>query len=412
MAEQLKYIFYGGVEGSYQNREIDDLSYLNPALGAAAFGYKEGQLITGYLSFTGAALQIIEDNLPPQPNTAIEVPIGTPGLDFYLFNPRVGNYTEDDLVGFDDPIRDVVLLQFTGSPDDPLSQLALKLQNDPDGPVVFLDSDGGDFTDDDDAAARVDGIWLPEQITPDYKTGTSGDDVLTGNRAYNFLSGGSGDDLLRVNTGRGWAWGGNGDDTIIGSNGGGAGLFQGDYLLGGAGRDTIRGRDGGDVIRGGGNADDLRGNAGEDIIDGGVGNDTVRGGTGDDFLAGQSGTDWIYGDGGNDNIRGGSGSDYIFGGRGEDWIWGGAGNDKLWGGGGADVFQFDSGNDGRDVIYNFQPGQDTVRIAPSEPITFEELIASAIVDDGDVTLTYGVGATITFDNLQISALKATDFDIV
>jgi Ca2+-binding RTX toxin-like protein len=412
MAEQLKYIYYGGVEGSYQNQELDSLSYLSPALGAAAFGYKEGQLIKGYLSFTGAALQIIQDNLPPQQNTAIEVPIGTPGLDFYLFNPRVGDYTEDDLIGIDDPIRNVILIQFTGSPDDPPAQLAVKLQNDPDGPVVFLDTDGGDFTDDDDAQARTDGIWLPEHIIPDYKTGTSGDNEFSGNRDYNFLSGGSGDDQLRINTGRGWAWGGNGEDTLVGSNGGGSGLFQGDYLLGGAGADTIRGRAGGDVIRGGGNADDLHGNAGEDIVDGGVGNDTIRGGAGDDILGGQSGTDWIYGNAGDDNIRGGSGSDYLFGGRGSDWIWAQAGNDKMWGGGGSDRFDFNSGSDGQDVIYDFEPGIDRVRIAPPDPITFDELIASATVDDGDVTLTYGVGATITFDNLALSALKASDFDIV
>ncbi|WP_160310383.1 calcium-binding protein [Microvirga vignae] len=412
MAEQLKYIFYGGVEGIYQNSDLNNLSYLDPALGAAAFGYKEGQLIKGYLSFTGAALQIIQDNLPPQPNTAIEVPIGTPGLDFFLPQPRVGDYTEADLVGIDDPIRDVIQIQFTGSPDDPLAQLGLRLSGGPDGPGASMDINGAFFADDDDAQARADGIWLPEHIVPDYKTGTSGDNVLSGNKAYNFLSGGSGDDLLRINTGRGWAWGGNGNDTIVGSDGGGAGLFQGDNLHGGAGADRIRGGAGGDLIEGGGNADHLRGDEGRDIIGGGVGNDTVRGGSGDDFVSGQSGTDWVYGDSGNDQIEGGSGSDYLFGGNGNDFVWGGTGNDKMRGGSGSDLFLFNTGNDGRDVIYDFQSGIDKIRIAPPDPITFDQLIATAIVDDGDVTLTYAFNATITFDNLQLSALKASDFDIV
>ena len=54
----LRYIFYGGVEGAYQNQDLSDLSFLDPIYGANVGGYQEGQLITGSLSLSGDALAI------------------------------------------------------------------------------------------------------------------------------------------------------------------------------------------------------------------------------------------------------------------------------------------------------------------------------------------------------------------
>jgi RTX calcium-binding nonapeptide repeat (4 copies) len=412
MADTLRYIFYGGVEGAYQNTDLNDPLYLVSARGAAAFGYTEGQLLKGSISFSGAALDIVEAHLPPQPLTAIEIPIGTQGLDFFLAQPRVGNYTEADLIGIDDPIRNVVDVQFTGSPNDALYQLGLRLSGGPDGPRAFVDNFGATFIDDDEAQARADGVWLPESIVPDFKSGSSGNDKLSGNAAYNFLSGGSGNDTLAIKSGIGWAWGGNGNDTIKGSDGGTASLFGGDHLHGGAGSDRIYGGRGGDVIEGGGNSDDLRGEEGNDVVGGGVGNDTVRGGSGDDFLGGESGSDRLYGNDGVDDLDGGSGSDYLDGGSGNDFLIGRGGNDTLRGGPGSDVYSFGGGTDGHDTVYGFQAGIDTIHIAPSDPITFEQLIATAVVHGHDVTLTYGPGSSITFDHTALSSLRASDFDFV
>ncbi|WP_152568959.1 DDE-type integrase/transposase/recombinase [Microvirga sp. BSC39] len=51
IADTLRYVFYG-VEGIYQNTDLSDLSFLAPELGAAAFGYREGQLLNGEISFS------------------------------------------------------------------------------------------------------------------------------------------------------------------------------------------------------------------------------------------------------------------------------------------------------------------------------------------------------------------------
>jgi len=410
MEEELRYIFYGGVEGSFQRTDLADLSLLAAPYGAAAFGYTEGQLVTGYISFTGAALDLVKAGLPPNPLTVTEIPIGTAGLDVFFQQPLVGDYTEADLAGIDDPIRNSVDIRLTGSPTDPIESLAMRFRDVGLGVGGFIGQFGGTFSSNGGAQAAVDGIWLPESIVPDFKSGTSGNNSLRGNAEYNFLAGLSGNDTLSIRNGIGWAWGGNGNDTIKGSEEGSASLFGGDHLYGGAGSDKIYGARGGDVIEGGGNADDLRGEEGDDVVGGGVGNDTVRGGSGNDFLGGQSGSDLIYGNSGDDNIDGDSGSDTIDGGSGNDWIRGRAGDDHLRGGPGSDTFVFDMANEGDDTIYGFQSGIDKINIA-SAGLTFDLLIGTAVVADGDVTLTYGAN-TITFVDTALSSLLSTDFNIV
>ena len=64
--------------------------------------------------------------------------------------------------------------------------------------------------------------------------------------------------------------------------------------------------------------------------------------------------------GGNDVLNGGSGNDVIFGQEGDDMITGGEGFDILYGGSGADTFIFESINDLRDTIKDFDASEGDV----------------------------------------------------
>jgi Ca2+-binding RTX toxin-like protein len=82
------------------------------------------------------------------------------------------------------------------------------------------------------------------------------------------------------------------------------------------------------------------------VIDGGAGEDFMTGGYYTDYMNGGADNDLLYGLEGYDELSGGDGNDQIFGGEGDDELYGDAGNDKLDGGAGADYL---SGGDGRDT---------------------------------------------------------------
>ena len=63
--------------------------------------------------------------------------------------------------------------------------------------------------------------------------------------------------------------------------------------------------------------------AGNDTVTSGLGNDQVYGGSGNDSIAAGNGNDTVYGDSENDIIDGGSGNDLIYGGTGDDTLQGG-----------------------------------------------------------------------------------------
>lgn len=65
--------------------------------------------------------------------------------------------------------------------------------------------------------------------------------------------------------------------------------------------------------------------------------------------------------------HGGAGNDTIAGSGAADLIHGGAGNDLLTGGGGADLFVFARGQGGADVITDFAPGTDRIRLEGHAP---------------------------------------------
>jgi Ca2+-binding RTX toxin-like protein len=196
--------------------------------------------------------------------------------------------------------------------------------------------------------------------------------------------GGPGDDTLEAGEPGGRLEGDDGTDTLIGS------LTEGDFLIGGEGSDTLRGRGGDDLIWGGvgvepeaagddtitagKGADEIMPAAGDDHVDGGPGRDelvlrhapgpvTVRlrpqtivgpeaktiAGIEDVFGTGFA--DRIYGDEGpnrvtsNGLVVGRGGADVV---QGDGRFWGGRGNDLLMGGFARDVLV---GGPGRDILH-------------------------------------------------------------
>ncbi len=401
--QTLRYVFYGGVEGFYQNQDIDNLDLASPQHGAAAFGYREAQLITGYLSLSGEALAIATS--VPRGDFAFLSPTQS-GFEFFFEQPSFGSrggYTQQDI----DLISSVWIS--LGAGDAPLPGLRVSIAEIP-NPLILSSGTTLEHAP-TGIGASIDGIWLPENIKPVVASGTDRDDTLRGTAQYNFLSGADGNDTLFLKTGQGWLWGGFGNDYLKGGS-------KGDYLLGGYGDDKILGRGGNDVIRGGDGADELRGEQGKDTIEGGFGNDSVKGGSGDDTLGGQHGSDRLYGNDGRDTLDGGYGDDFLDAGSGNDWLFGGLGDDILKGGSGQDLFWFSTGrsNNGRDTIVDFKPGTDRINIESDLFETYQQMIDGhyAVQVGSDVQITYGFGATssmLTIQDVRLAHLRASDFGI-
>lgn len=183
-------------------------------------------------------------------------------------------------------------------------------------------------------------------------TGSSGNDVLTGDALANVLIGGAGADLL---------------------DGGAAGA---DSLRGGIGDDTyIINRTGITIVENANEGLDtiltalasytLDSNV-ENLTYMGSGNFTARGNGLANTITGGSGVDNLDGAGGNDTLIGGFGADTLTGGAGDDILNGGAGNDSMNGGNGNDRFVY-TGSFGADTISGFDAnptgGQDLLDVA-------------------------------------------------
>jgi Ca2+-binding RTX toxin-like protein len=258
--------------------------------------------------------------------------------------------------------------------------------------------------------------------------------VVAGRGTPDSLVGSPGNDVIR-----GLA----GDDTLDG-------LAGCDILIGNAGDDLLSGGDGDDLVLGGSGNDELFGNgtlgpvppfggsvqtsnlilagAGDDSVAAGYGTDVVFGGAGDDTILGfgtspasatereqfkrLDGGDLLSGDSGADSIDGGGGADTILGGPGDDVLIGSYDADALVGGADADRFVFrllgagppttpdtGVGEGARDVVRDFQQGQDVLDLsgyrnpagASMSPIflgtgefiaTFELQVRYEILEDG------------------------------
>ncbi len=141
--------------------------------------------------------------------------------------------------------------------------------------TVAIDLRPGHFSS---IGAIADNIAIAFDARIEDAAGGSGNDVLTGNGAWNRLEGNLGNDRLFGLDGFDTLNGGVGNDSLGGGNGN-------DRLFGGAGRDALWAGEGHDRLFGGGGGDRLVGNGGNDTLDGGWGNDVLTGGAGADVFA-------------------------------------------------------------------------------------------------------------------------------
>ncbi len=88
--------------------------------------------------------------------------------------------------------------------------------------------------------------------------------------------------------------------------------------------DRIDANDATGFAGGTGHDDYVLAGAGNDTVASGLGNDQVYGGSGNDVITAGNGNDTVYGEADNDSIDGGSGNDLIYGGSGDNTLAGGA----------------------------------------------------------------------------------------
>ncbi|HEX2827746.1 MAG TPA: calcium-binding protein, partial [Burkholderiales bacterium] len=179
----------------------------------------------------------------------------------------------------------------------------------------------------------------------DFILAGAGDDTVFAEGGDDIALGAEGNDYIDAGTGNDWALGDAGDDVVIGAAGT-------DTLFGDApslplaqhGTDYLDGGDGDDALWGGGGADSLFGGEGNDQLSG---DDTSipEQYQGADYLDGEGGDDLLIGFGGDDTIFGGSGADELQGNDGDDHLDGDDGVDTLFGDAGADELFGGAGND-------------------------------------------------------------------
>jgi len=243
----------------------------------------------------------------------------------------------------------------------------------------------------------------------DYITAASGNDAIYGQEGFDLINAGAGDDYIS---------GGSGSDVLNGEDGN-------DTIYGDTGIDTISGGAGADYIYGGSGADIILGDAGDDLIKGGSDDDMIEGGEGSDTIYGNSGSDVIYGDAGDDTIDGGIEGDVLEGGDGDDVIYGGQGNDILVDGAGSDIL--DGGLDSDiiiltkestettsiDTVKNFDLLEDKIilKVDYKNPITFSDIQDTLEQDGDDAKITLDNGQTILIENIDISNITSTNFQI-
>ncbi len=240
-------------------------------------------------------------------------------------------------------------------------------------------TDGGFITINTIAAVTRDGII----------EGTAGNDVIAAGYA-----GDPDGDLVD-----------NGDALGVGGT-----IGDGDYVLAGAGSDSITTGAGADVIYAGADADTVFGGAGNDWASLGTGNDSFG-----SFGPESDGNDTVFGDAGADHINGGAGADRLHGGAGSDTLIGGPGNDSLSGDEDADTFQVQDGF-GTDTVEGGESvtsGTDFDRIdlaAVTSPVTvnFSGNERGSIANaDGTISFTEIEALTLTAQGDLVDASVTT-----
>jgi Ca2+-binding RTX toxin-like protein len=129
-------------------------------------------------------------------------------------------------------------------------------------------------------------------------------------------------------------------------------------------------------------------------------------------LVGGNGGDWLYGNSGHDHILGGNGADRLKGFAGADVIIGGNGDDELFGGSQRDTFVIDA-KDGSDNVYDFVTSgkqHDLVDVSKAGIADFDELLKNhAVMENGELKITFTDGNYLRLYGLDISDLRADDF---
>jgi Ca2+-binding RTX toxin-like protein len=181
--------------------------------------------------------------------------------------------------------------------------------------------------------------------------GTTGDaDYILAGAGNDSITANLGNDVIYAGTGNDTAFGGDGNDwfALGDGNDSGNGGIGNDTLYGDAGNDALSGGDNNDLIYGGAGGDTLFGGSNDDTLHGGEGNDSLLGGFQVDVLYGGNGADTLDGGDNTDSVYGGAGNDLIIdlgGNLSNDFLYGGDGNDTISGGQREDLIAGDAGND-------------------------------------------------------------------
>jgi Ca2+-binding RTX toxin-like protein len=169
---------------------------------------------------------------------------------------------------------------------------------------------------------------------------------------------------------------------------------------------VILGTDGDDNIQGTENNDTVLALGGDDI---------VIGAGGDDFLDGGPGKDVLFGNNGNDLIHGSSEDDLINGGANDDLINDGTGSDMLIGGDGRDTFAITRNAGDRDIIADFEKGQDRIDLKNfgDRFVTLKQMQyfgADFAMAGSDTVLTFVGNQKVIIEDVNYNDLSDIDFN--
>jgi serralysin len=189
--------------------------------------------------------------------------------------------------------------------------------------------------------------------------------------------------------------------------------FAGDYLIGNLGQDVTYGTIWKDQLQGNQSANKIYGSLGNDSIEAKEGNDTLEGGQGNDRLKGDLGDDKLSGGFGNDTLNGNEGNDILVG---------GSGDDVMNGGQGRDTFLFRKGDSllagERDVINNFNPNQDQIKLAGWGNIDAKTWLSGMVSQgqivqsEANVLLSFDTGGKLLLTDVYLQNLSASNFSLV
>ena len=294
---------------------------------------------------------------------------------------------------------------------------------------MTIPTENADFLDGNDNSNFINGLGGDDFISGlgahDVLFGEEGDDILVGGRGDDKLNGGNGIDTANYNDAA-FAIAADLTAGTVTLNANGTPevdtLLNIENITGGGGGDFIVGDAEANVIRGMGSSDDIRGMAGNDSLFGGDGNDNLNGGLGADALQGGDGFDTVFyststsgvtinlitglgfggdakgdtlfgiegvvgsffddiitGDNGVNDLLGSTGNDNIHGAGGDDNIFGNEGADQLDGGDGIDQasYTFSSAGVNIDFLTGIGSGGD----AGGDTLSgFENILGSHFTD--------------------------------